>query len=180
MVEEYTADELAADSDDEKRLEKAERKAAKRRKVATDSRVKPYRKPSHQFVQASQVAVSQTTAQQLVLPRRQPPVTPSQTLNPRPVGPCFACGQMGHLRSYCPKTSSSANKAWYPPLHDMIDVNFVGGCVDEMSLGCVSDCDYVLCCSEFEIDTDLLEGSLEFDCSGYSISGQKRPTAVCI
>ena len=92
----------------------------------------------------SSIAVSETTVEQPVLFRRQPSVTPLQTVNSRPVGPCFTCGQVGHLRSYCAKISNSAIKAWYPSLHDTIDVNFVGGFVDEMSLGCVSDCDYVL------------------------------------
>ena len=29
------------------------------------------------------------------------------------VGPCFACGEMGHLRTYCPRAQTSEKK-WYP------------------------------------------------------------------
>ena len=29
------------------------------------------------------------------------------------VGPCFACGEVGHLRSYCPKIAAATRK-WYP------------------------------------------------------------------
>ena len=29
------------------------------------------------------------------------------------VGPCFACGEMGHLRMYCPKIQTQEKK-WYP------------------------------------------------------------------
>ena len=31
----------------------------------------------------------------------------------RAVGPCFACGEMGHLRTYCPKIQAQEKK-WYP------------------------------------------------------------------
>ena len=35
----------------------------------------------------------------------------------RPPGPCFACGEMGHLRAQCPKTAGSTAvgmRKWYP------------------------------------------------------------------
>ena len=32
----------------------------------------------------------------------------------RPMGPCFACGEMGHIRSFCPKISLMEGKKWYP------------------------------------------------------------------
>ena len=31
----------------------------------------------------------------------------------RPMGPCLACGEMGHIRSFCPKTSLMEGKKWY-------------------------------------------------------------------
>ena len=41
-------------------------------------------------------------------------------------GPCFTCGQMGHLKSYCPKTQASSSKTvWYPPLKVHSDTGFV-------------------------------------------------------
>ena len=34
---------------------------------------------------------------------------------PRPVGPCFSCGEMGHLQSHYPKAASAAeSRKWYP------------------------------------------------------------------
>ena len=48
------------------------------------------------------------------------------------VGPCFACGEMGHLRMYCPKTQV-LEKKWYLPLTSF----HVCGSVLECDLLCV-------------------------------------------
>ena len=117
VVAEYTADELAEDSDDEKRLEKAERaaerRAAKRKKTAPERRTKPYSRP--QQSQQLQAATPSTPAFMTPVQKRSLPITPLPQRQSG-VGPCFACGLYGHLRSYCPKIagSSSSTKSWYP------------------------------------------------------------------
>ena len=54
----------------------------------------------------------------------------------RAVGPCFACGEMGHLRMYCPRTQSQENK-WYP-FHGLMH-------------NCASVCECVLSCCDFSV-----------------------------
>ena len=113
VVAEYTADELAEDSDDEKRIFKAEkaaeRKAAKRRKTVAPLRPKAR-------VQTSLVSAASTGGSlQQVLPRRTVPIPQSyaQAVRPvRPPGPCLACGELGHVRSCCPKIQDFASKKW--------------------------------------------------------------------
>ena len=109
VVNEYTADELAANSDDEKRIEKAEkaakRKVARKRKAAPGDKAKT---PKRSMPPVQMQPHPPSTQFQLPGMRRAP------TLPAKQPGPCFACGEMGHLRSYCPKTPSSSNKVWYP------------------------------------------------------------------
>ena len=102
MVEEYTADNLAENSDDERRIEKAERaaerKAGKRRKKRAAET--PANKPRGSYQRGLTVPPNPafpTLQQPMYPPKRQlgPPFT-------RPVGPCHFCGEMGHLRLYCP------------------------------------------------------------------------------
>ena len=123
VVAEYTADELAADSDDEKRLEKAaERKAGRRQQPAQRG--------------AAQTRTQRYTAAQAyggyTVPQLYPPSFPqlqqtasgagqsarraggsAGTMQCVSVGPCFACAEMGHLRMYCPKIQTQEKK-WYP------------------------------------------------------------------
>ena len=114
VVSEYTADELADDSDDEKRMEKAEkaaeRKAARKRKaVPASDRTKAARRS---VVHDMQPRLSVPFANHQVIRR-----VPIQSSTPKQLGPCYSCGQMGHLKHYCPKLSvpSSSNKTiWYP------------------------------------------------------------------
>ena len=97
-VEEYVEDALADDSEDEKRLFRAESRAKRRHKAGEDKRRKPIRK----------VPESKSSS---ISSRLGPPVTskapPSMAsiapgVSAPPVGPCFSCGKMGHLRRFCP------------------------------------------------------------------------------
>ena len=57
----------------------------------------------------------------------------------RPLGPCFACGEMGHLRHQCPKTGK-----WYPLSNTDAQL-----CSVDESVGSDSDDNYeVLNCEE--------------------------------
>ena len=114
VVAEYTADELAEDSDDEKRIFKAEkaaeRKAAKRRKTMPP---RPRSRVQGSMVDAAP-AVGLHQAQQVVPGRPATmPQSYAQAVRPaRPLGPCFSCGEPGHIRSCCPKVSDG--RKWYP------------------------------------------------------------------
>ena len=38
----------------------------------------------------------------------------SATSGRRTAGPCFACGEMGHLRASCPSAAADSGRKWYP------------------------------------------------------------------
>lgn len=82
-VREYESDKLAIDSEDEKRLMRAEKEAQKK---AARTKLKPADASSgHGTV------------------RLDPPGGSSAGRPAKVIGPCFECGLMGHLRRYCPK-----------------------------------------------------------------------------
>lgn len=135
---EYTADELAEDSNNEKRLEKAEksakRKASKKKLHVPDHHSKRHtQKPI--LPQQQQMPLEALTQ---ALPPRRPLLSPLQATTSQPDGPCFARGQVGHLRRFCPKLQSTSNiKSWCPPSVDTVDVCVTESCIDESSLGCM-------------------------------------------
>ena len=146
------ADELADDSDDEKHLEKAEksakRKAAAKRRLPGSSRPYSNQKPqllSHQASgdRAHHAALVPLGANHWSCPgvANRPPG--------REIGPCFACGQVGHLRSHCRNTPVSGNRIWYlqecseeivsciDEVHPQECSKKSVSCIAEVSIGCV-------------------------------------------
>ena len=114
VVDEYTADDLADDSDDEKRIEWAEkaveRKAEKRRKKRGQVPGEP-RGGQPRFSSATQAQVMGMPVPSVPVnqPRRHVVSTAA-----RPVGPCHFCGEMGHLRLHCPARTVATGRKWYP------------------------------------------------------------------
>uniref|UniRef100_A0A1X7UTU3 CCHC-type domain-containing protein n=1 Tax=Amphimedon queenslandica TaxID=400682 RepID=A0A1X7UTU3_AMPQE len=115
VVHEYQSDELAENSEDEKKLSKAEKaadqKAQKKKKAAAG---KVNKVPFQQAPRMAEWWRSRSVWSQ------SPPYASNSfnrsasasTSGPRQViGPCFACGELGHLRSSCPKTASGAPAA---------------------------------------------------------------------
>ena len=116
VVAEYQADELASGSDDEKKLEKAERAAE--RKILKKKKARPAsRGPMPKFHQphggpyavvpwarpaGGQPGQQSSARGQIPVPK--PPAT---------IGPCYSCGEMGHLKRSCPKLLP-ASVRWYP------------------------------------------------------------------
>ena len=112
-VKEYETDELAADDDDAKRLEKAEKAAEQ--KVMKRKRVAQLRgRGRGRRAQGFPTTYSQQLPGSSVVPVQQPPNVFQFRGNaggsgqrPRVPGPCFNCTEMGHIRANCPKLSKT-------------------------------------------------------------------------
>ena len=132
VVAEYTADELADDSDDEKRLEKAEKAAERKAGQKRRRRQQPVQKgamprgqryPGAPGLQGGVYPAHPHYSVPFPLQQQQQALGVGQSgrrttgagasQQRTVVGPCFACGEMGHLRTYCPRAQTSEKK-WYP------------------------------------------------------------------
>ncbi len=114
LVSEYEADELADDSDDEKRITTAE-------KAAEQRLIKKRKTSANQRGRTASVKWSRDSPP---VWRAAPPIRGSGIMPvttdrtgllsnvgarmPRPAGPCFSCGEFGHIRSSCSKIGSSS------------------------------------------------------------------------
>ena len=124
VLEEYEGDDLADDSEDEQRMEKAEKKLAKKRKIK-EMRANRRVELSHQG--CSQCSVHSRGK----APTKLTPRFPSRT--------CFECGESGHWRQECPK--ALAGSAY--PLANCKHVGSEGKGIDMMNvsahLSCLGD-----------------------------------------
>ena len=98
-VEHYDSHPLADDSDDEKRLEKAEREAGR---AANKRRREGGATAKRKRVWSDTGGPSDRREPQAAVP---PPPLPQGQSKPRVLGPCFTCGGFGHLARTCPKKS---------------------------------------------------------------------------
>ena len=58
-----------------------------------------------------------------------------------PIGPCFACGKLGHLRSFCPKiVGVPSNKQWYPHSDEWVMIQSEGVSGVDNSVECDVEC----------------------------------------
>ena len=102
-VEEYTTDELADDSEDEKRLSKAEARAGKKLKTAKAKNKKPLGSKRASYLTALHKAsnIPSQGSQDLQIPglvqSREPSGSQLGRVQPAVVGPCFLCGKLGHF-----------------------------------------------------------------------------------
>ena len=101
VVEEYEGDDLANDSDDERRMEKAKGKAEK--KLA-----KKRKKKDVKAKEVFGVKPPGVFGTQRIFPAKSMEVAKSSSAavkpTPRfPLGTCFECGETGHWRRECPK-----------------------------------------------------------------------------
>ena len=105
-IDEYEQDQLAADEEDAKRLEKAEKsagsKAAKWKKVTSTSRSDSGRRQQSRPVEPiRRFPVSGPVNS------GQPAPLQAQPYRPRLLGPCWNCLEMGHIKATCPKLTRS-------------------------------------------------------------------------
>ena len=138
-------DELAGDSDDEKKISKAEkaakRKSQKRKKGATSGKKTGFRLRAQS--PRSEWWKTRVGPPMAVSPFQQfPPVqwhggrlfTPSSISRPGQVlGPCFACNKFRHLRANWPKTAMAPSASKYPHNNDSLylSVELPGECSSE-------------------------------------------------
>ena len=110
--EEYTTDELADNSDDEKRLFKAEARAGKKLKTAKAKNKKPLGSKRASYLTALQKAAnipsqgSQGLQSPGLMQSREPSGSQLGRVQPAVVVPCVQCGTLGHFRRNCPLLST--------------------------------------------------------------------------
>ena len=105
-VELYEHDELASDSADEKKLEKAEKEAEKRvAKRKREKMSKRFKASSPERKKSGSVDPQQHSS------RRVQSTGPPRGGMTRMIGPCHKCGEMGHLVATCPQNRPTN---WYP------------------------------------------------------------------
>ena len=100
-VKEYQSDDLASDSDDEKKLRSAENRAM--RSINQKKRVHPYKS-------ATATATSSQSSDSFVRKSSsygQQPFRSNRKRDPTPYDICYQCNQLGHWRSACPLLSGS-------------------------------------------------------------------------
>ena len=88
-VNQYEADELASDSEDDRRIYRSEKRAEKRQPD------KKNKKPLFQPTRPSSVPSSATQPIPTIIPNR--PILCAA------IGACYACGKFGHLQTKCPQ-----------------------------------------------------------------------------
>lgn len=98
VVNEYISNPLASDSDDEKRIYKAEARANRKYKAERSKKTRRPRTTPYGHRNASMTKVNESAAT----------ATTSQSMR-RPPGLCFACGKPGHWKGAPECTASNSN-----------------------------------------------------------------------
>ena len=130
VVSEYESHQLASDSDDEKRILKAEARAARKAKEAKAKRSATRRFQPPTFTSTSIPVVANST-----------PNRTAQSTSRRP-GVCYSCGKPGHWKSECfstPRAWTSGTKA--PETSKISTSIYLSNSVDA-SIGYRNELDY--------------------------------------
>ena len=111
-VAEYESDEIASDSDDDKKIRRAEKRALERKKFRSNpkpSSISPAFLDRYKGVDSKVDFTDQPyrgVLSNFRAPRR----------NNRPLTQCFGCGGFGHIRSGCPRMLRAQAPGYYPVL----------------------------------------------------------------
>ena len=168
VIAEYTADERADDSNDERRLEKAEKaaekKVGKRKRKRMEMLPRSLQRPTRLPGPSLLVPLAGSSAAPGPLGLSAPRRFANQQM--RPLGLCFACGKMGHLRVSCPRALQGAERKSYPLLSENGSAEWSifshGACASQFDVEMpvdVSACDMALC-SGAEWEREVSSGQL--------------------
>ena len=137
VVEEYEGDDLADDSEDERRMEKAEGKAEK--KLAKKRKIKELRAKEERGAKPLGAFPLQRPFPGKGMEAAKGPSAPTRPTPRFPSGTCFECGESGHWRRECPKALAGS----VYPLANCKHVGSEGKDVDMMNvsahLSCLGD-----------------------------------------
>jgi hypothetical protein len=131
FVKEYESDQLADNEDDEKRIIKAEKAAEKKLAVAKKKKLSASGLTSQGV--GARAAITNSSSRSWYGQQGGPGGNFSGAVRAarfqaqsyvgqrgqgsfRPIGPCFRCGEMGHLQNVCPKLAPP-----YPLIVDFVD-----------------------------------------------------------
>ena len=110
-VDEYLSDEIASNSEDEKRIRQANQRASRKKRMASKNPkpAKRYHQAPHQAPYPSDNFSSSNFFRGFMQPRRfqAGASTSSWGYGPKPTDLCYACGKAGHWRRNCPQFSAS-------------------------------------------------------------------------
>ena len=146
VVEEYEGDDLADDSEDERRMEKAEGKAEK--KLAKKRKIKELRAKEERGAKSPGAFPLQRPFPGKGMEAAKGPSAPTRPTPRFPSRTCFECGESGHWRRECPK--ALAGSAY--PLANCKHVGSEGKDVDMMNVSAP------LSCSGDNGSQDVIEG----------------------
>ena len=163
MVDEYVDDDLADDSEDEKRMERAERmakrKLAKRRKAATQETGGTKRRFQLQFGRQEEVPPPRVT-QPLPAPSVRAPFQPASGSGMPSFGGasggCFLCGQFGHIKRDYPKKALVTGSLY--PSHESDEGSMGSKGVDCEGILSLDGDDVCSRCWEFQLDVPTSNG----------------------
>jgi len=112
-VQEYLQHELADDSDDEKKIYRAEARAAKSSKRSAFQRNAPRSTSTVSQAQPVSTATVQSSPIPTIVSRGTTFGQVSRVFGPQRLaaGACFACGKIGHWRASCPLNQQANNGA---------------------------------------------------------------------
>eukprot|EP00731_Ephydatia_muelleri_P015005 Em0008g725a len=176
VVEEYEDDALASNSEDERKMEKAERAAE--RKVAKKRKLKESKTREEA---AKKGGLRPSTEPLMAFAPVKPPMAP-KPMAPKPSGGCFHCGELGHFRRECPKALASVPY----PLPNVSEGLMAGESICERGKNvarsggeCTKELTPEIVACEALLEREFVNGAVSELQNGGYIEEAKEPPVVC-